>query len=718
MPFTDEQQEQLLDFLEKSDYDIEVSPNTNFQNFADTVNLPDVLILNTHDDEAIQGILAKTNEFNQEIENPNDRITLRVAAGGNPEKKYSQSFSLTPLVESDIILHINTGPLSQETAQIIHKKISFDFKPHPEIKDEAKFLRVAIASINHYCGKKIAELHDGVITLPEGALPKNFNLMDFYNDFTKTIAAFGIPSVEDVFKISTDTTIKIKPGCQVKELDDYLYENGLVTKNRPSLIDRTTPFGLVAAGCHGSNLDGKAYADNVTSFTVITANGTKQKIDGTTNQELFNTFNPAHLGLLGPVVEMELDCELASKYETHRIPMSLPEFLENVRTGKLPNKDFPLFSVFYVPTYNNDLENRDVKNILVIQAKPVPLNTADQNTAYEARGIEQAIEASLEDGLPIPEILANFPELVPAYMNYIVARFSIGFETVISVGPAPKEYHYQVEYPKRLNDVDVLFATGENCIEMVHAFEKTAEEMQKAKENGEAPVTFGAYARLLLNDRSAAEKSIAAGCHDSDKKYVCGFDIVSSPNAAGFEDFRDIMVRFLVNELLGKLHWGKYVPVDKDIDYKKMYGEGLKNVKEQLIKYHQDNNLDIARSPFLTPFLCETLGFTRYMPTLTKHVDASTTRNFVPEFSAINPLKKLQTIYKFLNWIKEQEQHEPAKHIVELKQQVKQVRNALEKETSPVSQNRNSFYTQTPETGQTTPVVNQKVTKNGCCVAQ
>ncbi|MDR3502039.1 MAG: FAD-binding protein [Legionella sp.] len=718
MPFTDKQQEQLLDFIDESKFNVEVSANANFQNFADTVNLPDVLILNTHDDEAIQTILAKTNEFNQKVEDPNDRITLRVAAGGDPEKKYSHSFSLTPLVESDIILHINTGPLSKETAQIIHKKISFDFKPHPAIKDEAKFLRIATASINHYCGKKIAELHDGVITVPEGPLPENFNLMDFYKDFTKTITAFGIPSVEEVFKINTKTTIKIKPGCQVKELDDYLYENGLATKNRPSLIDRTTPFGLTAAGCHGSNLDGKAYADNVESFTVIAANGTKQKIDSTTNPERFAAFNPAHLGLLGPVVEMELDCELASKYETHRIPMSLPEFLENVRTGKLPNKDFPLFSVFYVPTYNHDLENRDVKNILVIQAKPVPLNTEDQNTAYEARGIEQAIEASLEDGLPIPEILANFPELVPAYMNYIVARFSIGFETVISVGPAPKEYHYQVEYPKRLNDVDVLFATDENCIEMVRAFEKTAEEMQRAKENGEAPVTFGAYARLLLNDRAAAEKSIAAGCHDNDKKYVCGFDIVSSPNATGFEDFRDTMVRFLVDELLGKLHWGKYVPVDKDIDYKKMYGAGLTNVKEQLIKYHQDNNLDIARSPFLTPFLCETLGFPEYMPTATKQGDEPIANNFVPEFSAINPLKKLQTIYKFLNWVKEQEQHEPTEHIAVLKQQVKQVKNTLEKETSPVSQNRNSFYPQAPEIGQAPPAVRQEVTSNKCCIAQ
>ncbi len=707
MPFTDTQQDELLKLLEKCD--IEISPNTQFTNFADTVNLPNVLILNAHNEEAVQTTLAKIYEFNQKIKNPKERITLRVAAGGS-NHKYSQSFSLTPLVESDIILHINTGPLDETTAEIIHKKISLNFKPHAAIKDEEKFFRVVIASINHYFGKKVAELSEGIINIPEGAIPKHFNLMKFYKDLSKTIKPFGIPSIEHVFKIGTETRVKIQPGCQIKELDHYLYKNGLATKNRPSLIDRTTPFGLVAAGCHGSNLDGKAYADNVKSFTVIAADGTKKRIAPTTNPELFHAFNPAHLGLLGPVVEMELDCELASKYETHRIPMSLPEFLEEVRAGKLPNKDFPLFSVFYVPTYNHDLENRDLKNVLVIQARPVPLNSKNLNTEYEARGIEQAIEIRLEDELPVSEILARFPQLVPAYMQHIVARFSIGFEKIISVGPAPKEYHYQVEYPKRLNDVDVLFATDENCLEMALAFEKAAVEMQKAKDNGEAPVTFGTYGRLLLNDNEAAEKSIAAGCHTGDKKFVCGFDIASSPNASGFEEFRTTMVNFLINELRGKLHWGKYVPLDKNIDYEKMYGAGLANLKKQLIKYHQDNGLDIERSPFLTPFLCETLGFPEYSPVaIQQHETYSSMLNFV-----INPLTDL---YKLLSWVNEQQQTSPTEQITQLKQQVVLTMNALEKQASTVSQNRNGFFTQPPEDDQTVSVKKEK-TRDSCCVLQ
>lgn len=679
MTLTVDQQNELIQLIEETPLNAEYSANAQFKNFAETVNLPDVLILNAKDETAVENIIAKLHEFNKKLVDTKDRITLRVAAGGDPNHKYSESFSLTPLVESDIILHINTGPLNSETAKITYKKVSLELKSHSAITNEEKFLRRIITSINHHYGAEIAEFDETTktISIPPEKIPTKFNAKDFYNDLTKTVSFLGIKSVEDAFKIDINATVKIKPGCQIKEFDDYLYDNGLVTKNRPSLIDRTTPPGL-QNGCHGADLNGKAYADNFKSFNVIAEDGTKKTINPETNPELFAAINPAPMGVLGPMVEMDLECEFASKYETHRIPMSLPEFLQKLKTGELPNKEFPIFSVFYVPTYDNDLENTDVKNILIIQAKPVPLNTEDKNVDYCARGIEQAIEVKLEDDLPIADILARFPQFVPAYMKHIVARFSIGEEEVISVGPAPKEYHYQVEYPKRLNDLDVLFPTDGNFPEMVAAFEKTATELQKAKDRGEAPVTFGAYARLFLNDKEAADKSIAPGCHASDKKYTCGFDIVSSPNASGFESFRNKIVDFLIEHLFGKLHWGKYVPTDKGIDYKKMYGPGLINFKEQLIKYHEDNNLDLSRSPFLTRFLCEILDMPEYMPVAQKQENDSIAEASECHFSAINTYNDYEVICKFLKWIKQQAITDHTEHVAELKQQVKELKTELE----------------------------------------
>lgn len=413
-----------------------------------------------------------------------------------------------------------------------------------------------------------------------------------------------------------ETTVRIRPGPQIKALDETLYyKYGLQTKSPASLINRVTPFGLAAVGGHGADINSGGYSDNIKSLTFLLMDGTLKKITRETNPDDFDLIASAHLGLFGIVVEMELECKPATKLECVETPMSLPEFLEQLERGEFPCEGYSRFSVFYTPTQDNDLRNRDIKNVKVMQYKEVPLTTENRNFSEMdllSRRIQQALEINLEGGLRVTDLLALYPQLVPLYMKYIVARYAIGTEQKVMVGDAPEIYHYQEWYPNDINDVDAMFPVSENYQEMAAAFIKVAEETQTAKERGEAPVTFGAYARLVKNMKY--QFSLAPGSHHSDKDLVCGFDVVSSPGAKGFDDFRDNLVNYLIKEFQAKLHWGKYIPLNKGIDYNKMYEGDMDKFNAVLRSWHRKNHLDISRSPFLTAFPCQLLGMRHLMP--------------------------------------------------------------------------------------------------------
>ncbi|MCL9685173.1 hypothetical protein [Legionella maioricensis] len=478
---------------------------------------------------------------------------------------------------------------------------------------------------------------------------KSFSLTDLVSAdiVINLVLANDVDAIQQV----DATTVKIIPGPQIKAFDEILDRTfKLATQNPPSLINRVTPFGLAAVGGHGTDMRNGGYADNIKSITFLLMDGKLKKIDRTTNPEDFDTIVSAHLGLFGIVVEMELECKPAEKLECVQTAMSLPEFIDAVKTGKLPRKEYPMFSVYYAPTYEHDLTNTEIKNIKVMEYRSVPLNSEDRNIDVLARQMEQDLEVEIEEGLKVTDILALFPQLVPAYMKYVVTRFAIGRGQVISVGPAPDIYHYQVSYPWDINDFDCLFPVSDNFQEMIDSFIKVAKETQKAKDKGEAPVTFGAYARVFLNKDYPF--SIAPGTHHNKKRFTCGFDVVSSPGAVGFEAFRDKMVHYFIRKFKAKLHWGKYVPLDKGIDYEEMYGDDLIKYRKVVKNWHIQNKLDIRRSPFLTEFPCKVLGLDEYIPAARfQKVQIFS----MASSSSETIIDRVAALAKFMSWIEGQE---------------------------------------------------------------
>jgi hypothetical protein len=401
--------------------------------------------------------------------------------------------------------------------------------------------------------------------------------------------------------------VMVGPSIQVGELDKRLYyDHELMLKHLASLIERVQRSGLMANAGHGTGNKSGSYADNVVAYRFLLPNGEIVYLDKRENDPLFDDLAPAHLGNVGIDLGAVVQCKPAKKLKCVIEAMSLPEFLERTAKGEFVNDKKSMVSAMYAPTYQHDLTNRDIKNVVVYHWTPVPINTPNQNYHPGIRLVEQRAEIELSEGLHTTDLLSAFPEIIPAYMEYVVGSFGIGEGVKEIIGPFPDVYHYQVQYPHKLNDFDCLFEISDDCHEMVDAFTQLAIKTQEAADRGEYPITYSAYARVFQGTNGG----LSTSSHREGKK-VCGFDVVSSPNIPGFEPLRDAMVKYLIETYHAKLHWGKYIP--DTIDYAAMYGEQMEKYKRALLAWYDRHHLKIEKNPALNNFFCRILNMPKEM---------------------------------------------------------------------------------------------------------
>lgn len=497
MPFSHRDAKALNKILKSRN----IKTKEGWNNFSKNLSMPKARVIEI---ETLDDLIAIVKEIYKRNQNkaPKDRILYRAMAGGKDEK-YSESFSLTPCGEADIVFNL--------------------------------------------VGEKFSQVK---------WFDKNKN------------------------------QVKVGPSIQVGALDKTLYYDfGLMPKHSPSLIERVTRAGLMANGGHGTGLDSSGYSANAIKFCFLLENGEfawLDKYDEKGNENpLFKELAPAHLGNLGIEVGAILECQPAQKYRCVKKAMSLPEFLEKTKKGLFSK---PLVSAMYAPTYQHDLTNRDINNVVVYSWEPVPLEEEDKNFDPLWREIKQWFQVELAEGLDVTDFLSEVPEIIPYYMQYIVGPNAIGSGKTEIVGPYPEVYHYQVEYPHKLNDFDCLYEISPDGHEIVDTFTKLAEKTQEQADKGEYAITYAAYVRVFDGEGSGLSPAIR-----EEGKKVAGFDVVSSPNLAGFEELREFMVNYLVKAYKAKLHWGKYVP--DNIDYEEMYGEQMVKYKEALALWYISNGL-------------------------------------------------------------------------------------------------------------------------------
>lgn len=100
MPLSKDDRDNIAKLAHKSN----IKSHIGWSNFTHSNQLPEALVLDIEEVDSIPLILDKINRMNSDLK-PENRIILRVAAGGNQDE-YSQSFSFSPCVEADIVLRL------------------------------------------------------------------------------------------------------------------------------------------------------------------------------------------------------------------------------------------------------------------------------------------------------------------------------------------------------------------------------------------------------------------------------------------------------------------------------------------------------------------------------------------------------------------------------------------------------------------------------------
>ena len=422
-----------------------------------------------------------------------------------------------------------------------------------------------------------------------------------------------------VKKTEQADVVQVGGSIQIGELNELLYKKHGLVLPTASLITCPTVAGLSSTAGHGSGKDQPSFAGLFTAMTFMLPNG---KIVTITEQDPeFITLRGAHMGLPGILLGGKLKCIKAQKLSCFIDVCSLAEFLEQTENGLFMNN--PYTSVMYVPTYYLDeLTNRNLKNVVIYTFKPVDINTPDINHHPTCAYLTQKIGVTIQEQSRITDLLSLKPELIPLYMRYLITRGAIGEDDKLVIGDWPSVWHYQTSYPHKLNDIDVLFPVSDNCQEIKDAFITMANVNIAYAKKGEYPVTYAAYARFIAGTKGGLSTSAS-------DKHVCAFDIVSSPNLPGFEKYREEMFDYLVDQMGGKPHWGKYAP--EDLNYQKMYGESFTEFKNTLFNWYKKHDMDFTKSPLLNPVLCNILAMPECAPDIKRSAAHTVTPSIKPK---------------------------------------------------------------------------------------
>lgn len=499
--------------IKKLANELQIKWHKGWQNFSRTRKLPQTLVLDIPNHEALQALIKKINVFNQ-TRTPKSKITYRAAAGGEKQhaaENYSESFSFSPCAEADVILRL-TGP-------------------------------------------------------------------EFEN-----------------IKVDVETeTVKVGAGIQVGYLDKVLYEQHRLVLPTSSLFGYPTTVGLAANAGHGTG-PWDSFAGLVTGLTICRPDGEIVELDW--GHEDFRTIRAGHLGLLGIVLNQTIQCIPAKKLHCEMDATTIEKLLPQLHADIFNQHDY--VSIMYVPTGRSSKSERTKKdNVLIFKSDAVPLDTPDKNHCPVLDYVSQDLSIRLQEAFEIPEILVQYPNLIPNYMRYLVSGISVGKDRD-RTGPWHELMHYQTAFPWKIDDADYLFQVSPGNREIMLALNFVVDKLSEYAKKGLYPVTYAIYIRMFGGTNGGLSTS-----EHQPGKAVCGFDIVSDPSVPGYAAFKQEVQQFFIERLKARPHWGKSVPMD--VDYEAMYGANWHQFKQVLERWYQASGTTLPMSPLMTPFFAQIL---------------------------------------------------------------------------------------------------------------
>lgn len=408
-------------------------------------------------------------------------------------------------------------------------------------------------------------------------------------------------------KITNDShVLKVGASVQQYELDKIAFEKYQLTMSTSTLIGSVTVGGI--SGTNGTGRDQPGIPSLIKSMRIMLPNGEIITLDET--HKHFKTLTGAHLGALGIILDVDIQCIDAKKLHRKCIPMTIPGFNKAVKDGLFKKEEY--VGVMQIP-FGEQGEWTDTidKSIIVRTFTPVPLDTPDKNNLTTLSNIGQALEVGINEEFEIMGLIKQFPHLLPYFNKYLIAKVEIGESVTESIGPWFDMYHYQTNFPTGFVDNGRIIEVSDDFHEFLAFQYHYVKTLEKYAKNKKFPQAYPAYFRYLQGTNGGLSPTAHA-----EGKHVIAIDIPSIPGFPDYEQFKKELDNnfFFANlngkkvydeqghevKIISRVHPGK----DFDVPHEylsKMYD--LKKFKQALTDWYKEHDLDVETCPLINNFI-------------------------------------------------------------------------------------------------------------------
>ncbi|KAM5165014.1 LOW QUALITY PROTEIN: L-gulonolactone oxidase-like [Mantella aurantiaca] len=124
--------------------------------------------------------------------------------------------------------------------------------------------------------------------------------------------------------------VAVEAGMLLSELNEVLTKNGMALSNIGA-VSEVAAAGVIGTGTHNTGITHGILSTQVMSLTMMTASGDVVECSASENADIFRAAR-LHLGSLGVILTVTLQCRPAYRLQEVQFPSTLPEVLDNLDT--------------------------------------------------------------------------------------------------------------------------------------------------------------------------------------------------------------------------------------------------------------------------------------------------------------------------------------------------------------------------------------------------
>ncbi|KAM9316360.1 L-gulonolactone oxidase-like [Gastrophryne carolinensis] len=142
--------------------------------------------------------------------------------------------------------------------------------------------------------------------------------------------------------------VTVEAGMLLSELNEVLAKNGMALSNIGA-VSEVAAAGVIGTGTHNTGIGHGILSTQVISLTIMTASGDILECSETLNAEIFQAAR-LHLGSLGVILTVTIQCRSAFRLQEIQFSSTLPEVLDNL-DSHLKSSEY--FRFFWFPHTEN-----------------------------------------------------------------------------------------------------------------------------------------------------------------------------------------------------------------------------------------------------------------------------------------------------------------------------------------------------------------------------